>query len=409
MKSNLFRLTISLIFISLLASACNPAEDKIETTHTIVTNKKSVNLYSDSIEGSKVVCKLKPGDQVFHPEECANGMVGVALYEFGPSKGYIKAENISSDTTFIAHSSVLRDEYEQEIVPDLDEKFDFISQSYLELFPIKEGGFWTYAIILAIGIAILYGVSNIDVPIGGQLFGILITAPFAIWIAFNIHTHALTQVDGFLYRLIIILEFLALAILMITAITASIGKLIGHNFTFKFSVWATISIYLIYLGVAYIHSLCDFFFKAALFVFAIFGLYYFIDQIRLMIRYAGFSLEAIGRLLLNLTIFILSIAFIYSIMIPLQWVSSILFTQLLGALLVVVIPILFLWGIASSPSGDYRGSASWHSNPKNDGSVYEHQISGGLTRGSGSFDSNWYDSDGNKYEETSPGRYKKID
>ena len=96
-------------------AACNPAEDKKEITHTITTNKKSISIYSDSIPKSKAIGKLKPGDEVFHPEYTSNGMAGVSLYKYGPTKGYIKKEYISSDTVIITHSSVLRNEYDQEI------------------------------------------------------------------------------------------------------------------------------------------------------------------------------------------------------------------------------------------------------------------------------------------------------
>ena len=414
MKRKLIGYTILIIFTAFLFTACNPAEDKIVTKHTI-TNTKSINLYSDSIAGSDVVCTLNPGDEVFHPKKRSNGMVGVSLYKFGPCKGYIKAKYLSSDTTIITHSSVLRDEYDQEIVPHLDEKLDSFADWYLDWFPIDEGGFWTFAIILALGVAIFYGLSNTDVPLGVQLIALILYSPFVIWVAMNIHKYDMTQVDGFLFRLIIMLAFLAAAIFIVTAITASFGKLIGHNFTFKFSIWTTISIYIIYFGVAYTHSLCDFFFKFAMLVYGAFFIYYVVEQVMNMIRYAGFSLRSITRLLSNIIIFGLSIVLICSIMIPVQIISSVLITHLLGALLILVIPILFLGGIAANPSGEYRGSASaweedkptsWH---EDKGTKYEHEISGGLRRGTGAFDNNWYDSDGNKYEETSPGRYKKLD
>ena len=93
-------------------------------------------------------------------------------------------------------------------------------------------------------------------------------------------------------------------------------------------------------------------------------------------------------------------------MIPIQVVSSILITQLIGAFMVIFIAVQFMAGVAfSSPNDSYSSSSPRSS--QSDGSVYEHEIYGGLTRGSG-FDNNWYDEDGNKYEETSPGRYRKL-
>ena len=136
MKSKFWVYTIFLLFASLLFAACNPAEDKKEITHTITTNKKSISIYSDSFPKSKAIGKLKPGDEVFHPEYTSNGMAGVSLYKYGPTKGYIKKEYISSDTVIITHSSVLRNEYDQKIIPDLDEKFDKIADWYLDFFPI---------------------------------------------------------------------------------------------------------------------------------------------------------------------------------------------------------------------------------------------------------------------------------
>ena len=409
MKSKFWGYTIFLLFVSFLFAACNPAEDKKEITHTITTNKKSISIYSDSIPKSKAMGKLKPGDEVFHPEYTSNGMAGVSLYKYGPTKGYIKKEYISSDTVIITHSSVLRNEYDQEIVPDLDEKLDSFADWYLDFFPIEEGGFWTYAIILAIGIAIFYGLSDNSLNLSLQLISLVLYSPFVIWVALNIYKYGLIHVDGFLLRLVIMLGFLATAILMVTTITASFGKLIGHNFTFKFSVWTVMSLFLIYLGVAFIHSLCDFLFKFSVFIYGIFFLYFFIDQIVNMIRYAGFNLKSICRLLLNLILFVLSVILIRIIMIPVQITSAIIFTNLLGGLFALMIPILFVGGALNS-SGNYSGSASsWGNNNSNpDGSKYEHEISGGLTRGSG-FDNHWYDQDGRKYEETSPGRYREVD
>ena len=409
MNKSVFKFIITLVLASFLFTACDPAVDKREIKHTIVTNKKSINVYRDSI-GSKVASKLNPGDEVLQPEEVSNGMVEIALTKFGPSVGYIKAEYISSDTTIITHSSVLRNEYNQEIVPDLDEKFDAIADWYLDWFPIEEGGFWTYAIILALGIAIFYGLSDTKVPLGGQLITIILYSPVITWLAFYIHKHGLIHVDGFILRLIIMCGFIATTVFMTTALTASVGKLIGHKFTFKFIIWTTISIFLIYLGVAFLHSLCDFFFKFGIVIFGIFFLYFFIDQIISMIRYAEFSLSSIGRLLSNFIIFCLSIVLISVIMIPVQITSSLILMHLLGAFVTILIPILFITTFSYSQAGEYSSmTSSWASDrPQNNNTKYEHEISGGLRRGTGDFDNNWYDENGNKYEETSPGRYCKV-
>lgn len=406
MNTKYFGLLISFFLFSFLFSACNVAEDKKVITHTIVTNQRSINLFEDSIPKSKVVCKLNPGDKVFHPDVTSNGMASVALYEFGPQKGYIETKYISSDTTIITHSSVLRDEYGQEIVPDLDETLDSVAQSYIDFFPIKTTNFWVFAIVLAIGIAIFYSISNIDVPIGVQLVACALTSPFALWIAFNVQQYDLTQIHGFFPRLIILLGFLALTVVMITALTASIGKLIGHNFTFKLTIWATISVYLIYFGVAYLHSLSDFFFKFGLFIYAAILLFYIAKRIIDIYRDEELSFKALGQILSFIALLAISLVLINVIMIPMQVVSSILITQILGIFVLIFIGIQFLAGIAINPSDDSY-SSSYSGSSKSDGSKYEHEISGGLTRGSG-FDNNWYDENGNKYEETSPGKYRKI-
>ena len=406
MKTKHFCLLISFILISVLFSSCNPAEDKRVIKHTIVTDRKTVNLYEDSISTSKVVCKLNAGDEVFHPDMTSNGMASVALYMYGPQKGYIDRKYISSDTTIITHSSVLRNEYGLKIVPYLDETLDSVAQSYLDFFPIKKANFWIFAIILAIGIGIFYGISDIKVPLGAQLLAIGFASPFALWIAFNIQQHDMTQIDGFFYRLIILLAFLVLTVFMITALTASVGKLIGHNLTFKSTIWSTLSVYLIYFGVAYIHSLSDFFFKFGLTIYAVILLYYVIKRAINIIRDEGVSLKAISLLLSYIAVLFISIVLINIIMIPIQVVSSILITQLIGAFMVIFIAVQFMAGVAfSSPNDSYSSSSPRSS--QSDGSVYEHEIYGGLTRGRG-FDNNWYDEDGNKYEETSPGRYRKL-
>ena len=406
MKTKHFGLLISFILITILFSSCNPAEDKRVITHTIVTDKNTVSLYEDSISKSKVICKLKPGDEVFHPDMTSNGMASVALYKYGPQKGYIDRKYISSDTTIITHSSVLRDEYGLVIVPYLDETLDSVAQSYLDFFPIKKANFWIFAIVLAIGIGIFYGISDIKVPIGVQLLAFVLASPFALWIAFNIQQYDMTQIDGFFYRLIILLAFLVLTVLMLTALTASVGKLIGHNLTFKSTIWGGLSVFLIYFGVAYIHGLSDFFFKFGIAVYAAIMLYYVIKRAIHIKRDEGLSLRALYLLLSYIAVLLISVVLINIIMIPMQVVSSILITQLLGAFMVIFIAVQFLAGVAFSSSDDSYSSSS-SSSSQSDGSKYEHEIYGGLTRGSG-FDNNWYDENGRKYEETSPGRYRRI-
>ena len=99
MRTKLLGLLIAFIFVSLFSS-CNPAEDKVIITHTIVS-KKGVCIYKDSVTTSKVVGRLKRGDKVFYPDFTANGMARVSLYEFGPDVGYIDRKHIASDTTII--------------------------------------------------------------------------------------------------------------------------------------------------------------------------------------------------------------------------------------------------------------------------------------------------------------------
>ncbi len=402
-------LLISFIFVSIFFSSCNPAEDKVIINHTIVS-KKSVCIYKDSVTTSKVVGRLKRGDKVYYPDFTSNGMAKVSLYEFGPDVGYIDRKHIVSDTTIITHSSVLRDEYGLKIVPDLDETFDAVAQSYLRYFPIKKANFWIFATILAIGICIFFGISDVKAPLWGQLIAFALVTPFALWIAFNIQQHDMSQIDGFFYRLIILLGFLALTVFMITALTASVGKLIGHNFTFKSTVWSSISVFLIYFGVAYVHSLSDFFFKFGMFIYAAIILYYVVARAIDIKREEGLGLKALWQLLLYIVVLAVSLVLINVIMIPMQVVSSILLTHLLGAFMLIFAVAEFMAGVAFNQSdGSHSSSSSnYGDKPNDDGSKYEHEICGGLTRGSGSFDNHWYDENGKKYEETSPGRYREV-
>ena len=409
MKTKHLGLLIAFILVATLFSACNPADDKVIIDHTIVA-KKSVCIYKDSVTTSKVVGRLKRGDKVYYPDFTSNGMAKVSLYEFGPKVGYIERKHIESDTTIITHSSVLRDEYGLEIVPDLDETFDAVAQGYLRYFPIKKANFWIFATILAIGICIFLGISDTKAPFLGQVIAFVLATPFALWIAFNIQQHDMTQIDGFFCRLIILLGFLALTVFMITALTASVGKLIGHNFTFKSTVWSSISIFLIYFGIAYVHSLSDFFFKFGMFIYAAIILYYVVQRAIDIKREEGLGLKALWQLLLYIVVLAVSIVLINVIMIPMQVVSSILLTHLLGAFMLIFAVAEFMAGVAFNQSdGSHSSSSSdYGDKPQDDGSKYEHEICGGLTRGSGSFDNHWYDENGKKYEETSPGRYREV-
>lgn len=402
-----FSFFIFFIFISTLCLSCNPAEDQTVITHTIVTKKKTINIYEDSIATSKVICKLNPGDTVFYPNKTSNGMASVALYEFGPQQGYIHQRDISSDTTIVTLSSVLRDKYGLKIVPELDEAFDSVANLYLDYFPIKKTNFWIYAIILSIGIAIFCIISDIEVPIGAQLLAFALSSPFTLWIAFNIQQFGLTQIDGFLCKLIILIAFLVLTVCMITALTASMGKILGHNFTFKSTMWSSLSVFLIYFTVAYIHSWADLFFKLGVGIYVAIILYNIIHIIIFLKNTNKSILITLCVSLAYIAVLLISIALINIIMIPMQVVSSILITQLIGAFMLIFAVVQFIAGVQfNSPNSSY---SSWSiDNPQTDNLKYEHQIYGGLTRGSG-FDNHWYDRDGGKYEEVVPGKFKKID
>lgn len=109
-------------------------------------------MYKDTIAGSKVIGKLKPGDEVWYPSRKSDKWTKVSLQKFSSTTVFIKTRNLTSDTTIITHSSVLRDKYNQPKVAALDEKYDSIAISYLNWFPIKKANFWIYAIVTGIGI-----------------------------------------------------------------------------------------------------------------------------------------------------------------------------------------------------------------------------------------------------------------
>ncbi|MBQ7341821.1 MAG: hypothetical protein IJW42_01020 [Alistipes sp.] len=393
MRTKHLGLLISFIFISIFLSSCNPPEDKIIITHTI-TAKKTVCVYKDSVVTSKIVCKLNRGDKVFRPDATSNGMARVALQEFGSQVGYIDKKYISSDTTIITHSSVLRDEYGLEIVPNLDETFDYVAQSYLGFFPVKKTNFWIFAIILVVGIVTFSVISYVKTPIWAQLLAFALVTPFALWVAFNIQQYNLSQIDGNFYCLIIILAFLALTVFMTTALTASVGKLIGRDLALKSTIWSCVSVFLIYFCVAFVHSLSDLSFKFGLFIYAAIILYYVYQRAILIKREKGLGLKALWLLLLYIVELIISIVLINIIMIPMQVVSSILIAQLVGAFMVIYVVVQFMVGVFSTPV----------TQPEEEGKEYEWREIHGLRPG---VSDDWYDSSGNVYEETASGKLRK--
>lgn len=353
---------VSFCVIALFLVSCNPAEDKIVRKHTIANCRNYVNVFADTLSRSKLNVKLKSGDQVFNPEKMSNNWVRINFTEFGVQCGYISPQYIVSDTSVITHSSVLREEYDQKIIPYLDEVYDSIVDAYLDFFPIKEATFWTLVIIIAIGILIFWGISDISVSLGVQLFAIIIYAPFAIWIAFVVQKNGFVLIDGFFLRLIILLGMLALAALMILGFTASIGKLIGHNLTFKYSTLSTCCMFLIYLGIAYMHSLSDFFFKVAIFVYAIFFIYYIVNEIRVIKNRYRFCDSrclplVIKDLIISPVVFLGATIFISLIFIPMQIVASILVTQLTAFIMAVVMAVMSFASVVYS-GGNYESNRS---------------------------------------------------
>lgn len=345
---------VSFCVIAILLVSCSAAGDKTVRTHTIANCKNYVTVIGDTLSRKKLDVKLKAGDKVFWPEKMSENWVRIYFTEYGAQHGYIHPKYIVSDTTIIKHSNVLREEYGQEIIPDLDEKYDSIVDAYLDFFPIKEAGFWTLTIIIAIGIALFYGISDVKVPLGAQLIAIIIYSPFATWMAFIVQRHGFVLIDGFFLRLIILLAMLVLAVLMITGFTASIGKLIGHSLTFKYSILTTCCMFLIYLGIAYIHSLSDFFFKVTIFVYAIFFICYIVNkikEIKSIYRFCDSSCLplVIKDLLFAVAIFIGTTIFISVVFVPMQIVSSILVTELTALIMTVIIVGLSILSFGHNP------------------------------------------------------------
>ncbi len=353
MKTKFIWFVFSLIFAVSFFTACNPAEDKVVVRHRIVTNNKVLHIYKDTIPGAELLSKLNPGHEVFYPERKSNNWIRVNIQEHGSRSGYIRPHNMVSDTTIITHSSVLRDKYNQPKVAALDEKFDSIAIAYLKRFPIKKTNFWIFAIVIAIGIGTFYSISDTDIPTLAQILALLIYSPFALWVAFNIHQYGLSQIDGFLFRLIILLAVLALTVFMITGITASVGKFIGHKFTFKFCTGTSLGIYLVYFGIAFLHRLSDFFYKVAIFIYALFFLYYVVARIIHIFKNFDFKIIFIFSFCIELVVFFICILLVNVILIPMQLVSSILITHLSGLLLMGCMFVSFFSFLAlHNSSGD---------------------------------------------------------
>ncbi len=371
-------LIFGVILSALCFMACNPAEDIITVTHTIANSPQKVNVVKDTLPNAAVVTTVEIGSEVNYPNSYDNGWthvtVGAAINHL---EGYIPSRYIQTDTTIVTHSSILREKHHQKITPTLDEKYDSFAMRYVDSFPVKRASFWTMAIIIAIGIAIFHGTADIKIPLGIQLFGILIYAPFAAWIAFYTHLHGLAQIDGFLPRLILIVGMLALMVFMILSITASVGKIAGHNFTFKYCTTTTMGVYLIYLGVAYLHSLSDFFFKVLIFIYIMCFVYFVITRFK-QLGYGYMSREekvkkyAVEIILLPIR-FVLTTAFITCLMAPMQAISSVLITQLFGVLIIVFIggSGLIALGYDSSDKSK-KSNKPYLVGPVNDGSgLYE--------------------------------------
>ncbi len=398
------RLLFSLLLFSLTFIACSPAEDNITVTHTIANSPQRVNVLKDTLPGAAVVTTVEIGTEVNYPSSYDNGWTHITV---GPAinhlNGYVRSSYIQSDTTIVTHSSILRDKYHQTITPTLDEKYDSIASRYVAAFPIKRGTFWTLAIIIAIGIAIFHGTADIKIPLGIQLFGLLIYAPFAAWVAFYTHLHGLSQIDGFLPRLILVIGMLALAVFMVLSITASVGKIAGHNFTFKYCATTTMGVYLIYLGVAYFHSLSDFFFKVLIFIYILFFVYYAVSRFKQLGYGFRSSNEKVKKYIVEIILlpikFVLITAFITCLLAPMQALSSVLITQLFGIFIVAFIGISGLFALGyDSPEKSKKSEEPYKIGPTNDGS--------GLTEWS---DGTYRDEFGTKYEKDnwSNGAYKK--
>lgn len=394
-----FSFIISLVLITLSFGACNPAEDKIIRTHTIT--QKHVNVMKDTLSGSKVISKLRLGDEIFYPNTYQNGWAHISVNETSSITGYIKSSYFKTDTTTITHSSVLRNEYKQTIVPALDEKIDSVAQKYLSFFPIKNPGFWSLTIAIAIGIAIFYGIADIKCPLGVQLFALIAYSPVITWIAFNTQQHGFSEIDSFWLRLIILLGMLVLTIVIALAITASVGKLVGHGFTFRYCTATTVGIYLLYFGIAYFHSLSDLFFKFLVFIYAVFFLYFLIKRVMKIKQIHddgdGTWWIYIKEIISIPIIFVATTAFIGILYIPMQYVSSILITQLSGLLLIAGMVICGFSALTYNSPKESIKPSSVH--PVSDYNYY------GLREMS---DGYWYDKDGNKYVEESYGNYREL-
>ncbi len=386
-------------FVSLLFLACSPAEDKVVRTYTIV-NCKYADVMKDTLPGSKVISRLQAGTELYLVTSESKNWT-YTLVPGISSSGYINNKYVKKETTIITHSSLLRDEYRQKIVPDLDEKYDSVAQKYVAFFPMKKVSFWRFAILIAIGIAVFFGIANVDVPLGIQLFGLIAYAPFGLWMAFITHLYGFRDIDGFFARLIILLGMLALVVFMTMAITASIGKMVGHNFTFRYCVATTIGINLTYFGVAFFHYLTDFFFKFLIFLYILFFIYFLIKRVLRIKRlyedgdtaWWGYIVEIISIPL----IFAAVTTFIGAIYVPMQVVSSILIGQLSGLVFIFYMIICGFTGLAYNSSEDDSEGGVYKVGPTYDNS--------GLTEGS---DGYYYDVFGNKFQKIREGEYRRL-
>lgn len=389
---------VLLSFVSSLFLACSPAEDRVVHTYTIV-NCKYANVMKDTLPGSKVISKVKVGTELYLPSTESKNWTSTFMSGLRTT-GYINNKYVKKETTIITHSSRLRSEYNQKIVPDLDEKYDSVAKKYVAAFPMKKVSFWRFAILIAIGIAVFYGIADVDVPLGFQLFGLIAYAPFGLWLAFATHLYGFKDIDGFLARLIILLGMLALVVCMTMAITASIGKFVGHNFTFRYCIATTIGISLTYFGVAFFHYLADFFFKFLIFLYILFFIYFLIKRaFRIKRLYEDGDTEWWGYIVEIISIpliFGAVTAFLGVIYVPMQVVSSLLLSQLSGLVFIIYMIICGFTGLAYNSSNDDSERDFYVVGPTYDGS--------GLREGS---DGYYYDVFGNKYKKIRAGEYRR--
>lgn len=406
MKKELLNLLILVIILSF--TACNPAEDRITYTYTITNCDHSIEVMEEPSNNSRVVRKLNYGDEIVYPSSTNEGWTKVTKKGESNPSGYIQTQYIKTDTTVITHSSVLREKYDQKYIPTLDEKYDELAQNYIAKFPIKKASFWTLAIIVAIGIAIFYGIADIKCPLGAQIFVLLIYSPFATWIAFYTQQHGFAEIDDFLPRLIILVAMIALTLFMLFAITASFGKILGHKLTFNYCIWSTLCIYFIYIGVSYFHRACDFFLKFFIFVYALIFIIFFITSIKSRYERGERNWLVYLRDIITLPImFALNTTIINCLFMPMQILSSILITQLSILILLATIAVGALSSLA------YSGPSTTNSERTPSGSPELKQGSDGYWYVNGYANLNfnggyYYDSNYHKYSKVGDNKYIKV-